>query len=158
MRLIIRRMAPDDAADMHRIHTQAVTAVCAAFVEPPAVEAWLHGRTAKKYVEAADTGGEAFWIAALDDSTVIGFASWRGDELVSLFVDPAHHGRGVGRALFDACEKDAAANGHAPRRLTATLNAVSYYEALGFNQVRETYREKQGQRIPQVEMTRDLDG
>jgi GNAT superfamily N-acetyltransferase len=136
-------MSPGDAADLHRIHTQAVTAVCADYVEPAAVAAWLHGRTAEKYVEAADTGGETFWIAALEDGSVIGFASWRQDELISLFVDPAHHGRGVGRALFDACEKDAAENGHAPRRLTATLK------------VRESYREKQGQRIPHIEMTRD---
>ncbi len=152
----IRLMSPDDAEDMHRIHTAAVTAVCAEFVEPAAVDAWLHGRTAEKYVEAADTGGETFWIAALDDGPVIGFASWRGDELVSLFVDPAYHGRGVGHALFDACEHDAAKNGHTPRRLTATLNAVSYYEARGFRQVRESYRQKQGQKIPHIEMTRDL--
>lgn len=155
MKFIIRRMSPDDAAGMHRVHTHAVTAVCAAFVEPAAVEAWLYGRTAEKYVEAAGAGGETFWIAALEDGSVIGFASWRQDELISLFVDPAHHGRGVGHALFEACEKDAARNGHAPRRLTATLNAVSYYEALGFRQVRESYREKQGQRIPHIEMTRD---
>lgn len=155
MCFVIRRMAPDDAADMHRIHTEAVTAVCAAFVEPAAVAAWLHGRTAEKYVAAAETGGEAFWIAALDDGSVIGFASWRGDDLVSLFVDPAYHGRGAGRALFEACEEDAAANGHRLRRLIATLNAISYYEARGFRQVRESYREKQGQRIPHIEMTRD---
>lgn len=149
-------MTPADAADMHRIHTDAVTAVCAAFVDPAAVAAWLHGRTAAKYVEAADTGGETFWIAVLEDGPVIGFASWRQDELVSLFVDPAHHGCGVGDALFEACEKDAAANGHMPRRLTATLNAVSYYEARGFRRVRDAYRVKQGQRVPHVEMARDL--
>lgn len=155
MKFVVRRMVPDDAPGMHRVHTQAVTAVCAAYVEPAAVEAWLHGRTAEKYAEAADTGGETFWIAALEDDSVIGFSSWRRDELVSLFVDPAYHGRGVGRALFDACEKNAAEKGHALRRLVATLNAVSYYEALGFRQVRESYREKQGQRIPHIEMTRD---
>lgn len=156
MSLIIRRMVPTDAEDMHRIHTEAVTAVCAAFVEPAAVAAWLHGRTAAKYVEASETGGETFWIAALDGGPVIGFASWRRDELVSLFVDPAHHGRGVGDALFNACERDAAKYGHTPRRLTATLNAVSYYEARGFRQIRESYRVRQGQRIPHIEMTRDM--
>ncbi len=156
MSFIIRRMIADDAEDMHRIHTEAVTAVCAAFVEPAAVAAWLHGRTAAKYVEAGDTGREAFWVAALADGQVIGFASWRRDDLVSLFVDPAHHGRGIGRALFDACENDAAENGHGLRRLTATLNAVSYYEARGFRQLRESYRVNQGQRIPHIEMTRDL--
>lgn len=155
MDFAIRRMSPGDAASMHRIHTQAVTAVCAEFVEPAAVAAWLHGRTAEKYVEAADTGGETFWITALEDGSVVGFASWRQDDLISLFVDPAHHGRGVGHALFEACEKDAAENGHALRRLIATLNAVSYYEARGFHQVRESYRVKQGQRIPHIEMARD---
>lgn len=154
MKYIIRRMSPGDAAGMHRVHTQAVTVVCAAFVEPAAVEAWLHGRTPEKYVPAADKGGETFWIAAAEDKPVIGFASWRRDELVSLFVDPAWHGRGVGRALFEACEKDAAENGNALLRLVATLNATSYYETLGFSAVRETYRVKRKTRIPHIEMTR----
>jgi N-acetylglutamate synthase-like GNAT family acetyltransferase len=123
-------------------------------VEPPAVEAWLHGRTPEKYVHAADEGGETFWIAATADGPVIGFASWRRDELVSLFVDPVHHGRGVGHALFEACEKDAAENDHALLRLVATLNATSYYEALGFSAIRETYRVKRKTRIPHIEMMR----
>ncbi len=155
MSFAIRRMSPDDADGMHRVHTQAVTDVCAAFLKPAAVTAWLHGRTPEKYVQAADTGGEAFWIAALEDGSVIGFASWRKDELASLFVDPAWHGQGVGRALFDACEAEAAKSGHALRRLVAAVNAVTYYEALGFHAVRETYRVKNGHRIPQIEMTRD---
>ena len=116
--------------------------------------AWPDGseiRGSRRHGPARLSGSRPWPTAKSSDSRHGG-----GDDLVSLFVDPAHHGRGIGRALFDACENDAAENGHGLRRLTATLNAVSYYEARGFRQLRESYRVNQGQRIPHIEMTRDL--
>jgi len=87
---------------------------------------------------------------------IFGFGSWRGDDLVALYVDPQMHGRDVGRRLFTACETDARENGRSITRLNATLNATSYYEALGFRKVRDGYNEKRGQRIPHIEMIREI--
>ncbi len=123
-------------------------------VEPRIVEAWLYGRTPEGYLRATDEGGEAFWIAALDNGEIAGFASWREDELVSLFVDPELEKRGLGRKLFAACEEDAAKNGHTIGRLISTRNAQTFYESLAFISEREGYTEKRGVRIPHIEMRR----
>jgi ribosomal protein S18 acetylase RimI-like enzyme len=45
------------------------------------------------------------WVAS-DDDRLVGFVAVRGDEITWLYVDPAHHRRGVGRALLaDAVER-----------------------------------------------------
>lgn len=150
----VRRMNSEDTAALHHIHTEAVQQVCAAMVDLNAVAAWLHGRTPEGYLRAADEDGETFLVAFKEPDQLVGFASWREEELVSLFVDPQFHGRGIGRKLFAACEKDAEKSGYAILRLNSTLNAQSYYEAIGFRPIRMGYHEKRGQRIPHVEMVR----
>lgn len=147
-------MRPEDTIGMHKLHTESVRRVCAPLLEPDIVQAWLHGRTPDGYLRAADEEGERFWIALDDSDRVVGFASWRDDELMALFIAPRSQGRGIGRKLFTACADDAEKNGWAIIRLDSTLNAQSYYEAMGFRRVRESYREKYDKRIPLIEMVR----
>lgn len=151
----LRRMPPSDASGMNEVHTEAVRRICTAHVTPAVVEAWLAGRTPEGYARAAQEG-ESFWVAVDKGNQIFGFGSWRGDELAALYVDPQIHGRGIGRGLFTACETDARENGLSFTRLNATLNATSYYEALGFRKVRDGYNEKRGQRIPHMEMIREI--
>lgn len=49
----------------------------------------------KLYIPNADT-----WVADVDGKTV-GFISLIGNEVGAIFVDPAFHGRGLGRALMN---------------------------------------------------------
>jgi GNAT superfamily N-acetyltransferase len=53
--------------------------------------------------------------------------------LCSLFIDPQHQGRGVGRALVSAAAS--ACRGRSPKQalwLNAATNAIGFYERLGF--------------------------
>jgi len=149
----IRRMRDADTVAMHEVHTKAVRRVCARLLDSDIVDAWLCGRTPAGYLAAAEQGGERFWVAA-NEEQVIGFASWRREELLSLFIDPDIQGRGLGRLLFAVCENDAIENGNAILRLNSTLNARTFYAALGFQEIREGYTEKRNKRIPHVEMSR----
>lgn len=50
----------------------------------------------------------------------------------AFFVHPGHARRGLGRQLFEACERAAVAAGFTAFELMATLPGVPLYEALGF--------------------------
>lgn len=53
--------------------------------------------------------------------------------LCSLFIDPQHQGRGVGRALVSAAAS--ACRGRSPKQalwLNAATNAIGFYQRLGF--------------------------
>ena len=150
----IRRMRPDDVTALHAVHTLAVRQICAPFLKPAVVEAWLRGRTPEAYQRAAEEEGENFWVAVESDNHIVGFASWRDETLLALFTHPEHQRRGIGRDLFAICEQDALEHGWKIIRLNATLNAKSFYEARGFKRLRMKYRERHNQRIPLVLMER----
>ena len=50
----------------------------------------------------------------------------------AFFVHPAHARRGIGRAILEACEREAASRGFRALELMATLPGVRLYEACGY--------------------------
>lgn len=151
--IVIRPMRDEDAPAVHAIHDRAVSVTCAPLLPDAVVAAWLRDRSPEGYLRARDDHGERFWIAERRGLRA-GFASWRGAWLMALFVDPDHQGKGVGRKLLEACERDAAAHGEHIARLGSTLNAQGFYEGLGFRVTGEGYEEKFGERVPHLEMLR----
>ena len=74
---------------------------------------------------------------AAEEGRIAGFAvSVRGDdgraELDGLFVDPSAWRRGLGRRLVNDAASRARDEGASRLSVTANLDAVSFYEALGF--------------------------
>jgi GNAT superfamily N-acetyltransferase len=151
--IVIRPMRDEDVPVVHAIHERAVSMTCAPLLPEAVVAAWLRDRTPEGYLRARDERGERFWIAE-HRGLRAGFASWRGEWLMALFVDPDHQGNGIGRLLLDACDRDAADGGGKIARLDSTLNARDFYERLGFRVTGEGYEEKFGERVPHLEMLR----
>ena len=103
-------------------------------------------------------------LIAKEGSQVIGCVALRdlGDstcEMKRMFVDPAHHGRGVGQALGNRIIKDAGDIGYRLMRLdTGPLQneAQSLYERLGFQRIEPYYSLEQDMRSWLVFMERNL--
>lgn len=76
----------------------------------------------------------------------VGLMLLSGGHMEALFVDPGHHGQGIGRALVGlAMERHP--------RLTTDVNeqnvrAVKFYERLGFQRVGRSARDGQGRDYP----------
>ena len=78
---------------------------------------------------------------------MIGYANWKDDELMSLFVRPMFQKSGVGTLLLEACEVQTHLS-----CVKSTLSAVNFYSRFGFVVSHEGYDIKRDVRIPHIFM------
>ncbi len=74
---------------------------------------------------------------------LLGVAGWAADSREPdrawpryVFVSPTHAGLGIGRNLMTTVERSVHAAGRSRLMLWASLNAVGFYEALGYRRIR----------------------
>ncbi len=99
-------------------------------------------------------------VVAEKDGAVVGWGSVHLDEdtLAATFVDPDHAGEGVGRAIVEELEDIARREGTAELVVPASLNAVGFYETLGFERRRRIDAgAPDTPEIPSIELTKELD-
>jgi GNAT superfamily N-acetyltransferase len=80
-------------------------------------------------------------VARGDEGAIQGMAAMRENLLARLYVHPRYHGRGVGKALFNAVELKVREAGFEKLRVGALVeNAAAIYRAMGMVEVgREDY-------------------
>lgn len=67
-----------------------------------------------------------------ENSSIIGVAMLKGDEVTKVFIDPAHQGKGIGRALMNLLEKEATRKELKKVWLISSLPAIDFYKKLGY--------------------------
>jgi GNAT superfamily N-acetyltransferase len=116
--LVVRRARPADAAPLARVHVQSWREAYRGIIPQTYLDQLsvpAHERQWRRSLGGSTWGFVAEW-----EQRVVGFASAglaraRRDvsgELYLLYVLRACHGRGIGRALFDACHYELARCGH----------------------------------------------
>jgi ribosomal protein S18 acetylase RimI-like enzyme len=75
------------------------------------------------------------------DGTIAGTVSRDGHQVFTLFIDPGHGGRGLGRQLMDRVEADAAAAGFGTMETAASITAHGFYRKRGYTDIRESRTE-----------------
>ena len=113
----------EEFAELTRIWKAAVEATHG-FVSPEEIAGW-EPRIASEFLPSCEV-----IVATSGDDSPLGFIGLSGGSLEMLFVDPADHGRGVGRALVEHLQAGTP-------ELTVEVNeenpgAVAFYERLGF--------------------------
>ncbi|WP_129972582.1 MULTISPECIES: GNAT family N-acetyltransferase [unclassified Pseudomonas] len=91
---------------------------------PPAI---LH-LLAERQVFVATTGSHIVATASLDN-----------DIVRSVFVDPCHQGKGVGRRLMERIQSLAINAGLNQLRVPSSITAEGFYASLGFEKVRDEF-------------------
>ena len=91
------------------------------------------------------------WVWVDQSDSPVGFMALTGAHVDALFVDPARHGSGVGRALIAHARAL-----HGP--LTVDVNeqnplAVGFYERLGFERTGRSPTDDQGMPYPLLHLT-----
>ena len=140
--MTIRPAKPEDAVEMVRLHRAAVQAVSDADYPANVREAWSPPPTPEReaWLVGRITDSEIFARVADDGGRIVGFvfASPLPAKVHALYVHPDEGGRGVGRALLEAAEAHARAQGAGEMVLMASRNAVRFYEACGYTRGEDT--------------------
>ncbi|MEW6165023.1 MAG: GNAT family N-acetyltransferase [Pseudomonadota bacterium] len=154
--IALRQAVPDDIALLWELRTRAVAHSCAGHYTPQVLAAWLASSAPPALERHISHGGG---LVAVEDDAILGYAVLDPltGEVDAAFVDPRQQGRGIGRVLLDALEADARAGGIERLFLSASLNAVPFYERAGFVALREElYPHRSGLGIPSVFMEKVL--
>lgn len=143
----VREARPSDVDAVRAVHRASIEGLGPAAYAEEQVEAWAHGCETAEYSSIAED--DCYFVVAEDeDGGVVGFGSLRLDspegyeaavdaEVTGLYVHPSVTREGVGSAILADLEDRARNEGVRTLGLTSSLNAVPFYEAQGYERVRE---------------------
>jgi len=152
----IRRVTQEDLPEVAAMHRASILELCAAHYSAAQLSLWTDALRPHKY--AALLVGREFLVAE-DDGQMLGFGVVDLSESLinATYVSPKAVRRGVGRRLVVAMEDLARQGGVSRLQLSSTLNAVHFYERLGYVQREASVnRLPTGTELPCVVMTKDL--
>lgn len=142
-----------DVAMLWALRTRCVRELCSSHYPPQVIAPWSASPPPVQYARLLGQGGCV--VAEDAHGRLLGFGVFdaAGNEVDALFVDPDHGGQGVGQALMQRLLQMAD-----PQRdvvLSASLNAVPFYQRQGFIAEREeAYPHPSGVALASVSMRR----
>lgn len=154
----VREARPSDAEAIADIHVAAIEAFGPEAYDEAEVEAWASREDPPEDHYTLDDP-DAHWIVAERDGERAGFGHLdpKDGEIVAVYVHPDHARHGVGSTILAGLEGYARGVGLAEVTLTASLNAVPFYERTGYERVRPVVHETStGVALDCVEMGKSL--
>lgn len=142
----IRRYIPGEETALSVLLRRTLMEVNAAFC-PAAEMEWLYNRYTPQGV--AEIAAQGHMYVVVEDGVIVGTGTTIRTgpdecEIIAAFLLPEAIGRGLGRKLFDVLEADELAAGANRVWLTSSVNALDFYEKIGFQYV-YGYRRRGGE-------------
>ena len=143
----VRDVTPADAEAVRTVHYASIIGLGPDAYEQRQVEAWASGCGSADY-ETAIKADVLSYVVADRDGVVVGFGSlkWEaldgyeadvGAEVTAVYVLPSVAREGVGTEIYAELERQAREEGVTVLGLSASLPAVPFYEAHGYDRVSE---------------------
>ncbi len=135
--IIIRRARQEDMKSVLRIHIRAIREICSSHYTKEEIKVWSEVLKPGRYKKAISTG--AFFVA-VDAEAIVGFSNLDLQKglVEAVYVDPEYVGLGVGMKLLQSLENVANNSGLNLLHLSASLNAVPFYERAGYKSQNNT--------------------
>jgi putative acetyltransferase len=130
----IREAIIDDVPTLKELHDRAVRELCQADYTSEQIEGWVNKSPLEKYYWRLET--QRIFVAE-DEGKTLGFVRWypETNELCSICVEPAFARQGIGSRLMETACQDAKENNVEMLWLDASLTAVPFYQALGWEYI-----------------------
>ncbi len=143
----IREATPSDCDAVRHVHAESITGLGVEEYSQEQVDAWATGCESADYSSAIESESLDY-VVAEDDRGVVGFGSVKYEsseryeatvdaEITAVYVLPEMAREGVGSGLYAELERRARERGVRALGLSASKNAVPFYEAQGYERVRE---------------------
>ena len=119
------------------------------------IEEWLSTINSQNIKDQLE---DTVWLILEEDKTVVGFAQYslEDKELYQIQIDPKEQGKGYGKELYYYIENIFKKNNIKSISLFATLNAISFYEKLGFKSTKKISFKLLNTKIEMVKMDKEL--
>ena len=156
----IRDYDAGDAPEIARLFYETIRSVNRADYSEEQVRAWAPGVPDPEEWHARMAGRRT--LVAEEDGEVVGFVELEGDGhldmLDMLYVREDAVGRGVGRRLYKAAEREARGRGLGRIFTEASVTAKPFFERQGFRVMRAQTVLQRGTRLTNFVMQKDLIG
>lgn len=153
----IRPARADEADTLWVLRTRCVRETCSSHYPPEVITAWSASPPPSHYRALLDSGGGLIAEDATGQLLGYGVFDRAGNEIDALFVNPDCAGRGIGLRLMGAME--AMADPARALMLSASLNAVPFYQRCGFDALNEeAYAHPSGIALASVRMRKTRAG
>jgi putative acetyltransferase len=155
---VVRAAVPEDYDGIAEVHMDSIRTLGPAKYDADAVNDWASVRTGEEYARRANDGAKLF--VAVDGGSILGFSDYRaaqGRHRTAIYVRASAARSGVGTALFERAEAAAREGGATEIHVDASLVAVPFYLANGFEEIgRGEHTLRTGRTIPCIIMRKRL--
>ncbi len=125
-----RKGTLEDLELIHEIRRAAILGISSKEFSRTECRTWAERRSPEYFAPRVETG--AVVIVENESGEAIAWGASVGKRVEGIYVRPECGRRGVGRQLMSELEEQIRERGNSSTRLAASLNAVGFYEKLGY--------------------------
>lgn len=154
---MIRKATRNDITIIYQAHVSSIKELCSIMYTPSQIQAWTQGLSPDRYIQGIENF--EFYVSEDTQGRISGLLIFNEElgEIYALYIPPWATHKGLGRCLMDFAERMIRNRSHKEVNLKATLNAVSFYEHMGFECMGESIHDlPNGETLPCREMTKKL--
>ncbi len=149
----IRRFRDSDAVQLARLHRSTIRNVNSKDYPQHHIRVWASRVSAHKFRTSA-SDHERF--VALEKGKIIGFAEYKNNDLMGLYIHKDYTGTGVGKKLLQRLEADAYNHGIRTLNCSSTITAHRFYEKNGYTTIKKAMFTMGRHRLKVFEMKKRL--
>lgn len=154
--LRIRVGTLEDVEAILKVHRQSILGLGQVSYTKEECQSWASGLEQGQYRDAMTRDGETYLVAE-NGENLVGFCSYKSNEIIGLYVDPAAGREGIGTRLMRAAEEEIAIDRPMLITLNAALSALAFYQSQGYGVIStRKWKTRGGLEIDVCEMTKEV--
>jgi putative acetyltransferase len=134
---LVRQAVQEDSAAIGCVYVSAIRELAKTHYTAEQIDAWAGSRRPEYSQQTIEAG--RIYVAEYEGQVAgYGIIELETKQVQAVYVSPHHARKGVGTAVLRALEQAAVEAGIDTLRLTASLNAVGFYQKAGYQELERT--------------------